>query len=102
MQRIVDVALITADRIGASGEGPHGGLLLVGVFEEEPPAGEAFPSPIADLLRSLGERPGWKGRDGQWVEGGSGREDVPRVALRGMGKRDQLHVRKLAKWLTEV
>ena len=58
----------TPDRIGATGEGPHGGLLLVGVFEEEPPAAEALPAAIADVLRSLGERPGWKGRDGQVAE----------------------------------
>jgi len=102
MQRIVDVAVSTPDRIGGTGEGPHGGLLLAGVFEEEPPAADAFPAAIADVLRSLGERPGWKGREGQWVEGDTGREDLPRVALRGMGKRDQLHVRKLAKWLGDV
>ena len=95
MDRIVDVAL-------AAPELPRGGLLLVGCCEGEPPERSALPEWAADLARSLGERPGWKGREGQWAEADSGREDVPRVALRGMGKRDALHVRKLGKWLYET
>jgi leucyl aminopeptidase len=102
MERIVDVALATPQRLG-QGEPPlRGGLLLVGCFEGEGPALDGLPADLADRARSLAERPGWKGRDGQWAEADTGREDVPHLALRGMGKREGLHVRKLAKWLGEV
>ncbi|HEV8629491.1 MAG TPA: leucyl aminopeptidase [Thermoanaerobaculia bacterium] len=95
MDRIVDVSLAPAER-------PHGGLLLVGCCEEEPPDTAALPPWAAELVRSLGERPGWKGREGQWAEADSGREELPHVALRGLGKREALHVRKLARWLQET
>src|SRR5687768_11732121 len=95
MDRIVDVAL-------AAPELPRGGLLLVGCCEGEPPDRSALPEWAADLVRSLGERPGWKGREGQWAESDTGRDDVAHIALRGMGKRDALHVRKLGKWLYET
>ena len=95
MERIVDVTLATPEL-------PRGGLLLVGCCEGEPPDLAALPEWAAPLVGSLAERPGWKGREGQWAEADSGREDVSHVALRGLGKRDALHVRKLAKWLGET
>src|SRR6185503_20928795 len=93
--RIVDVAL-------AAAELPRGGLLLVGCCEGEPPETAALPEWTRDLVRSLGERPGWKGREGQWAESDTGRDDLPHVALRGLGKRQDLHVRKLGKWLIDT
>ncbi|HXT50080.1 MAG TPA: leucyl aminopeptidase [Thermoanaerobaculia bacterium] len=95
MDRILDVTLATSEL-------PRGGLLLVGVCEGEAPDITALPEWAAPLVQSLAERPGWKGREGQWAEADSGREDVAHVALRGLGKRDALHVRKLAKWLSET
>jgi leucyl aminopeptidase len=95
MERIVDVAVAPADL-------PRGGLLLVGCFEGETPDPANLPEWARDKVRSLGERPGWKGRDGQWAETDTGRDDVAHVALRGLGKRDALHVRKLAKWLVDT
>ena len=95
MDRILDVALATAEL-------PRGGLLLVGVCEGEAPDTTALPDWAAPLVNSLAERPGWKAREGQWAEADSGRDDVAHVALRGLGKRDALHVRKLAKWLSET
>ena len=94
MDRIVDITLAPTGR-------PRGGLLLVGCCEGEPPDASLLPDWAAEPVRSLGERPGWKGRAGQWTEADTGREELPRVALRGLGKRDALHVRKLAKWLGE-
>ncbi|HET9769225.1 MAG TPA: leucyl aminopeptidase [Thermoanaerobaculia bacterium] len=95
MKRIVDVTVATPEL-------PRGGLLLVGCCEGEQPDLAPLPEWAAPLVRSLAERPGWKGREGQWAEADSGREDVSHVALRGLGKRDALHVRKLAKWLGET
>ena len=95
MERIVDVALAPSE--------PHrGGLLLLGCFEGEAPDTSTLPGWAADLARSLAERPGWKGREAQWAEADTGREDLPHLALRGLGKRQALHVRKLAKWLGET
>jgi leucyl aminopeptidase len=94
MERIVDVAL-ASDR-------PRGGLLLVACCEGEPPELATLPEWAGDLVRSLGERPGWRGREGQWMEADTGREELPHVALRGLGKREALHVRKLAKWLADT
>jgi leucyl aminopeptidase len=101
MERIVDVTVATPEPPG-SPELPRGGLLLVGCCEGEPPDLAPLPEWAAALVTSLAERPGWRGREGQWAEADSGREDVSHVALRGLGKRDALHVRKLAKWLGET
>ena len=95
MDRLVDVALATTEL-------PRGGLLLVGCCEGEPPDIAALPEWAPPLVESLAQRPGWKGREGQWAEADTGRDDVAHVALRGLGKRDALHVRKLAKWLGET
>src|SRR5688500_7440280 len=101
MERIVDVTVATPELPG-SAELPRGGLLLVGCCEGERPDLAALAEWGGPLVASLAERPGWKGREGQWAEADSGREDVSHVALRGLGKRDALHVRKLAKWLGET
>jgi leucyl aminopeptidase len=95
MERIVEVTIDPSGR-------PHGGLLLVGCCEGEPPELSTVPPWAAELLERLGERPGWKAREAQWAEVESGHEELPRVALRGLGKRDALHVRKLAKWIGEA
>ncbi len=95
MEPIVDVSL-------ASGEQPRGRLLLVGCWEGEPPEVAALPGWAASLAASLAERPGWGGRDGQWAEADTGRAELPQLALRGLGKREALHVRRLAKWLGDT
>ena len=92
MDRIVEIGIANPDR-------PLGDLLLIGSFEGEAPAAGHLPDGLGELAAGLAGRAGWKGRDGQVAEADSGRQDLPRVALRGMGKRDKLHVRSLDKWL---
>jgi leucyl aminopeptidase len=95
MERTVEVTVAPADHL-------HGGLLLVGCCEGEAPDVSALPAWAAQQVQRLGERPGWKGKEGQWGEAETGREELPRIALRGLGKRDDLHARKLGKWLGEA
>jgi leucyl aminopeptidase len=92
MERIVEIGIANPDR-------PLGDLLLIGCFEGEAPEAGHLPDGLGEVARALAARPGWKGRDGQVADGESRRQDLPRVALRGMGKREKLHVRSLDKWL---
>jgi leucyl aminopeptidase len=89
---IVDVTLATPDRV-------RGDVLVVGCFEDESPDVSRLPAVAAEACSRLAGRAGWKGRDGQLAEAETGDAAVPRVVLRGLGKRDQLHVRRLEKWL---
>jgi leucyl aminopeptidase len=93
--RVVDVGLV------APGEA-RGDLLLVACFEGEAPTPSRLPPAARELTGRLAARAGWKGSAGQAAEGDTGDPAVPRVALRGLGKRDALHVRKLEKWLREA
>jgi leucyl aminopeptidase len=92
MERIVEIGIANPDR-------PLGDLLVIGAFEGEAPEPGRLPDGLGEVAAGLAARAGWKGRDGQVAETDSGRQDLPRVALRGLGKRDKLHVRSLDKWL---
>jgi leucyl aminopeptidase len=94
-QRVVDVRLTPAAE--ARGE-----LLLIGCFEGEAPDASRLPPAAHEAAAKLAGRGGWKGGVGQVAEAETGLDDVPRVALRGLGKRDSLHVRRLEKWLREA
>src|SRR5262245_25846956 len=95
MEDIVDVTLAGPGRL-------DGDLLLLGCFEGEAPDLAALPEWARERVRAIARRAGWKGREGQWAEGESGRDEVGQIALRGLGKRDALHVRKLGAWLGQT
>jgi leucyl aminopeptidase len=89
---IVDVSLALPDAVEAD-------LLLVGCLEGEVPDAACLPTAAAAAAARLAARPGWSGRDGQLAETELAGGPVSRLVLRGMGKREQLHVRRLERWL---
>ena len=94
-RRIVDVGLTTAAQAG-------GDLLLVGCCEGEAPEPSRLPPAAREAVARLAGRAGWKASAGQLAEAETGSEGVPRVMLRGLGKRGELHVRRLDKWIREA
>ena len=94
-RRLVELGLTLPDP--ASGD-----LLLVGCFEGEAPEPSRLPPALREAVARLAGRAGWKGTAGQLAETDSGDERVPRVLLRGLGKRAELHVRRLDKWIREA
>ncbi len=76
-------------------------LLLIGVFEGELPAADDLPEALVDSANRLATRSGWTARRGRCIETGVEVEDSPItvLALRGLGKRDELDRFKLDRWL---
>ena len=94
-RRAVDVGLTTADE--ASGD-----LLLVGAFEGEMPEPSRVPPAAREAVARLAARAGWKASAGLLAEAETGDAGLPRILLRGFGKRADLHVRRLEKWVREA
>ena len=76
-------------------------LLLVGTFSKEDPPGERLPLSIREILTEIGSSESWRGREGQRRED-RGRGAVERVALLGLGEREELDDRKLEGWLGDL
>jgi leucyl aminopeptidase len=76
--------------------------VVAAVFEDEAaaPAG-SLPEPLATAFGRLAGRPGFRGKEGQRVEGEAG-EGGPAVVLHGLGKRADVDGRKLDKWLWQA
>ncbi|HEX2164114.1 MAG TPA: leucyl aminopeptidase [Thermoanaerobaculia bacterium] len=75
--------------------------LAAAVFEGESPSAEGLAAPLAATLDRLARRPGFRGKDGQRVEGDAG-PDGPIVVLHGLGKRGDADGRKLDRWLYQA
>jgi leucyl aminopeptidase len=75
--------------------------IVAAAFEGESPSVDGLPEPIAGALDRLARRPGFRGKEGQRVEGEAG-ADGPVVVLHGLGKRAESDGRKLDKWLYQA
>ncbi len=75
-------------------------LLLVGCFQGEAPPTAGAPPDLASALERLAARSGFRGKENQHVEtligGASG---VSALAVRGLGKREQLDAVTLRGWV---
>ena len=76
-------------------------LLLIGVFEGELPPVGGLPEALASSANRLANRSGWMARRGRCIETSLDRDDSPvaALALRGLGKRNELDRFKLDSWL---
>jgi leucyl aminopeptidase len=75
--------------------------IAAAVFEGEGPALDGLTGPVAGALDRLARRSGFRGREGQRVEGEAA-PDGPVVVLHGLGKRAETDGRKLDKWLYQA
>ena len=75
--------------------------IVAAAFEGEEPPGAGLPEPLAGALTRLAARPGFRGKEGQRVEGDAG-PDGSIVVLHGLGKRAEADGRKLDKWLWQA
>lgn len=94
MNEMADLAITAPDSARAD-------LLLLGVFEDELPGVDGLPTALAEAAKQLADRPGWKARKGRCIETSVGDQSLPiaAIALRGLGKRDELDRFKLDRWL---
>ena len=75
--------------------------IVAAAFEGESPGVDGVPEPIASAFDRLARRPGFRGKEGQRVEGEAA-SGGPVVVLHGLGKRAESDGRKLDKWLYQA
>ncbi|HVS04446.1 MAG TPA: leucyl aminopeptidase [Thermoanaerobaculia bacterium] len=92
---MVTISLAPLDR-------PTGDLLLLGCFAGEEPPMALLPDGVRAVVQELVRGGGWHGREGQHCEATMEREELPRVALEGLGKRDELDLGRLQSWLAKA
>lgn len=76
-------------------------LVVAAAFCGETPGVEGLPGPVAEALRRLASRPGWRGADRQKMQTEAG-PDGPVVALYGLGKRPGTNGRRVDDWVREA
>ncbi|HEX3554112.1 MAG TPA: M17 family peptidase N-terminal domain-containing protein, partial [Thermoanaerobaculia bacterium] len=81
-----------------SGNDPGAGLLAVGCFEDEAPAGDALSEESRRAVQRLAARAGFKGAEEQRGQTEAG-PDGPVVAVYGLGARRDFTWTKLLRWL---
>jgi len=76
-------------------------LVIAAAFAGEDPGVAGLPGPVADALRRLTARPGWRGAEKQLLQTEAG-PDGPVVALYGLGKRAGANGRQVDEWMREA
>jgi len=106
MNRLVQLEIVSGATPGVTAPGapspapfPDGEVLIVGCFEGEEPSIDGLPEALAEAVAQSAARPGFAGRDKQCAERSVDGAPVPTVAVRGLGKRDELNARRFASWL---
>ncbi|HUO86653.1 MAG TPA: leucyl aminopeptidase [Thermoanaerobaculia bacterium] len=93
--------VLTVGPVADPAAGEPVACILAAIFEGEEPAVEDLPEAVAEALDRLARRPGFRGKEGQRVEGEAG-ADGPTVVLHGLGKRADVTARKLDRWLSRA